>query len=79
MTSFSDLAPPEEPPAQDPVPLVEAEVIVAEPAFPPEEPLLPPPVGGPPVQNESLIPRRRHGDEPVANKEDFGHVLGDDD
>lgn len=85
MASFSDLALPEDPPAQPPVPLVEAEVITADtappavPEFTPEESLLPPPVGGPPIKRESLIPPRRLGDEVIADKDDFGHVLGNDD
>lgn len=84
MASFSDLALPEPVPAkapEKPLPTVEADadadVSSTEPA-PPEEPLLPPPVGGPPIQREALVPPRRHADDLNPDKEDFEHVLGND-
>ncbi len=80
MASFSDLALPEDVPVkapQTPMPTVEADAIGTEPA-PPEEPLLPPPVGGPPIQREALVPPRRHADDSNPDKEGFEHVLGTD-
>jgi hypothetical protein len=82
MPSFSDLALPDVAPEEPPV--VEADVVAAEPAPPvspeltPDEPLLPPPVGGPAIQRDALVPPRRRGDDPEQDKDDFSHVLGND-
>ena len=78
MASFSDLALPEEPVAQaaeTPMPMVEADAITTQPV-PPDEPLLPPPVGGPPTQREALVPRSRDADDVEPVKDNFEHVLG---
>ena len=82
MASFNDLALPEPVPVKappKPLPTVEADVdVISAETAPPEEPLLPPPVGGPPIQREALVPPRRDADDSTPDKEGFKHVLGDD-
>ena len=81
MASFSDLALPEVAPAkapETPMPTVEADIDVNAAPAPSEEPLLPPPAGGPPIQREALVPPRRASDNVDPDKDGFENVLGND-
>ena len=42
------------------------------------QPVHAPPVGGPPIQREALVPPRRHVDELDPDKDGVEHVLGND-